>query len=333
MIKARIYYIVILLTSIFLSTVVKHKAMTMLVLILTAVPIVSLILFTGAVLSLKTDIKSSKTKIKRNKTVQVNVTARCGFFLSFAYAHFVKNDKTTLVMCLPFSFVQKAKYTLKCNQIGVKNISADYIKMYDLSGLFCFKKKIKKQGVEVYPNLLKVENTLFSNSGIDSKNVGKGSTKQDNLSVSYIREYTQNDTMRSVHWKLSSKVNKLMAKNYENILQLYSTVIADVSDEKVRDLIIETAVSIVNSSVKNNLSSRIIFADSDCIVTDTNSFAELLSKTVNTDYTKQYDFDSIVGKYFALQGTKTNVTVIAGKNTDTKPLSRYSEFVNLMIVD
>lgn len=333
MFKSRIYYIALLLISCGLSTIIKHKVMTMLLLILITVPVISLILFIGAVCSVKIETNKDVSKIKRGHAVQMKMTARCGFLLSFAYAHFIREGNTDVIMCLPFLSKQRVKYQVECNNIGIKRVSADYVKMYDMSGLFCIKRRIKSQTVAVYPNIIKVKNLDYLNVGVQSQQLGKTSIKKDNLLVSHIREYSQEDTMRSIHWKLSSKMNKLMVKNYESVLELFSILIVDVSDEKTRDLIIENAISIVNNNVEKGLSSRIIFANIDCLVTDNNSYNELLNKTVNTDFSKQYDFNNVIENCFESFNAKCNLVVVCHKETDLQSILNTGRKINVITVE
>ena len=112
--------------------------------------------------------------------------------------------------------------TIECMKAGI----TDYL------GLFYFPKKINKTStVLVMPNLPQVDLTdkmsyvLNEEEGMIYSQERPG---DDATEVFAIREYVPGDKIRKIHWKLTTKSDKLMVKDFSLPIKEKDTVIIDI---------------------------------------------------------------------------------------------------------
>ncbi|HPD01434.1 MAG TPA: DUF58 domain-containing protein, partial [Acetivibrio sp.] len=77
--------------------------------------------------------------------------------------------------------------------------------------------------------------------------------------VSDIRKYVIGDSLRKIHWKLSSKMNELLVKNYESASSTMSAIILDLKknnytveqNAKIEDNLIESSLAVIYYCLNN----------------------------------------------------------------------------------
>jgi uncharacterized protein (DUF58 family) len=119
------------------------------------------------------------------------------------------------------------EYPLQTKDCGVVRIRASSMACYDLLGLFCWHRPVDVQGeLRVYPQELTLHLELEHRP--ETKNFGtmydpykKG---QDVSEVAGLRDYVQGDAIHSIHWKLSSKMDKTIVREFGNPTD-YNTLI------------------------------------------------------------------------------------------------------------
>lgn len=92
------------------------------------------------------------------------------------------------------------------------------LKIYDITGLFCWNVRVKKQGmVQVLPELHDVPVRLtqatrnfYGEADVYDENM----PGHDNSEIFQMREYRAGDRLQNVHWKLTAKQDELMVKDY-----------------------------------------------------------------------------------------------------------------------
>ena len=119
------------------------------------------------------------------------------------------------------TFVSKKELTEHC---GCYSIEVSGISLYDFFRVFRF--KIKNPGVVKIVSLprlfdINAEDYIYSMTGIQESE-GKGKEKSG-TEISLIREYSDGDSIKNIHHKLSSRMSTLMVKEFA----------ADEGDEEV----------------------------------------------------------------------------------------------------
>ena len=158
------------------------------------------------------------------------------------YENIMYDEKETEVVFLEPSEKQDMTYRFmeKMRDCGSVRITLAQMKCYDKLGLFCWKSKpeITREAL-VYPAQIRV-NTQISGrpqttvSGEMYDQTRKG---QDVSEVFGLREYAEGDPLGSIHWKLSSKTDELVVREFGypsnyNILILYD-MMKECNGEKI----------------------------------------------------------------------------------------------------
>lgn len=122
---------------------------------------------------------------------------------------------------------QTYQYPIVLNDCGERNIRITKIEYFDMGKVFRWKKSsADQQRVMSYPPQLRMSLQMTrrpetETSGEMYDPFRKG---QDNSEVSGLRSYIEGDSMGSIHWKLSSKVDELIIREF-GYPSNYSTVI------------------------------------------------------------------------------------------------------------
>ena len=151
---------------------------------------------------------------------------------------------------------------------GSVRLTVLYVKCFDLLGLFCWTKPgSAQQEVLVYPaelqlntQLLRRPETIISGELYDQNRKG-----QDVSEVSGLRDYAEGDSLGSIHWKLSSKLDNLVVREFGypsnyNILILYDLKSSSGEDEisnQRNDAVLAFTSALSRSMVERNLEHNV----------------------------------------------------------------------------
>jgi len=94
---------------------------------------------------------------------------------------------------------------------GVKSIEFE-----DYLGIVKFvHEPISIKEITVYPRLIKLDSLKLKTDYLSESHALSNSRFENTLTFSDVRKYTYGDSMKKIHWKLSSKMNELLVKNFE----------------------------------------------------------------------------------------------------------------------
>ncbi|MCB6367622.1 DUF58 domain-containing protein, partial [Intestinibacillus massiliensis] len=108
-----------------------------------------------------------------------------------------------------------ARLAIKDSKVGTVIISTKEICIYDAFGLFTLKKTdLPDQATMIYPHMW--EAAVHMEKAIETTGDGRRYSTdkpgQDVSEVFALREYAPGDEVRKIHWKLSSKIDKMMVR-------------------------------------------------------------------------------------------------------------------------
>lgn len=138
--------------------------------------------------------------------------------LSFHSEFYGGMQEETHVLSLRSHFDNPLTFPVVLTKSGMYEASVPLLQGYDYLHLFHFKKALDLHAqIRVFPNTQPAEErheALYS-EGFDEF---EESSKSGNVSsnVTDIREYQPGDRLQKIHWKLSSKIDKLMVKENES---------------------------------------------------------------------------------------------------------------------
>lgn len=156
------------------------------------------------------------------------------------------------------SLDSRTSSSVVCNLLsdyaGNIKINLRSIKIYDYLGLFSMRRKLKNTfKAAVLPHYYELESDKASQKNIsivESDNYSPYKSGDDPSEVFAVREYREGDRPQRIHWKLSTKVGRLMIKEFSNPLDCSDILFINLSvPEKVNvlyyiDSILECALSI-----------------------------------------------------------------------------------------
>jgi uncharacterized protein (DUF58 family) len=251
----------------------------LLLLLIVIIPVVSWVLFIISRIGIKILISApNQSRQKQDVTVYTKATNACPvplyrgrLNLHIAYSN-SNIDKEVQVNTYAFLHqAQENKITFVPLHCGIVSIHISTLDTYDYIGLF-HKKYFydSTKSVVVFPELIVAdldkriaEEKEQENECIVTTNI------TENAEVVNLRQYIPGDPIKSVHWKLSVKLDQLICKQYGEYVRKNFYIIVDLSlleDEDFRftlDKIYQATYAIANFYMENQLDASILAWDGD----------------------------------------------------------------------
>lgn len=166
------------------------------------------------------------------------------------------------------------KYALHCPYRGQYTVGADTIHVWDDLGIRYRRKRFKgKITLTVYPEIFLLRD-FDDVKRKEEEQLGLMARDSTDYSDSIeIREYQEQDSMRTIHWKATSRLNKLMSKKYyatqssrlciffDNSLPLFKS--QSLSRFEIVDKLSEACASVCNFFVGLRIPYNFMYAQGD----------------------------------------------------------------------
>ncbi len=177
---------------------------------------------------------------------------------------------------------QTAEYELKSQYCGKLTIQLEQIKFYDHFGIFRIKRRFgTATEVFVLPKSYPLDTGIDTTVNYDEESTtfSKEKPGSDSSELFDIRPYREGDPLRSIHWKLSSKLDELMVKEFslpmdDSVLLLTELMARDM---ETLDTVLEAMVSLCNYLLENRINYRVEWYNAV-----SSSFEKAEIKTVDT---------------------------------------------------
>lgn len=175
-----------------------------------------------------------------------------------------ENDCTFIVNAPAFS-KKEFSYDITSDYIGNLSLNIEKIKFYDYLSLFVFSKKCGfKKIVSVYPSTVNASLKIRSNDRFsgDAQLFSSSVSGDDPSEVFNIREYKEGDKLNRVHWKLTTKTEKYMVKEFslplsDNIFIFLDLKVLDTDKFGYVNSLIKSLISVSESLSKQGISHYI----------------------------------------------------------------------------
>lgn len=140
--------------------------------------------------------------------------------------------------------------------LGIEKIVMnDYFKLFNLTF-----RSIEKQKILVFPLIREIKHLCMENAVSEATESIISFDKFDPSLFSHVRDYQMGDSFKSIHWKLSSKYNHLMTKEFEGNINNKSKIIINSDalpfsfEENVviEEYVVEGTVALVKYLLQNN---------------------------------------------------------------------------------
>ncbi len=241
-----IYLAVVLIAGLFVVMYVDSLSLLLLLVVL-ALPLILLLLLTAARVFTKITVDLPQTVSTRGQAVSVKFNLRNYSIIALPKVRatvFYKGafsdveEKTEISFPLYALTKQIAFCDINSDHVGVVKVEIRDIFLQDYFSLFKFKIKIRKSfEVSFLPEISPVSMDLRPNTllGADSDVFSKSKKGDDPSEVFAIREYVGGDKLNRIHWKLSSKQEELMVKDYSLPINNNIVIVADMASKKSED--------------------------------------------------------------------------------------------------
>lgn len=258
-----LYAAFVVIAGIFVIMYVDSLSLLLFIVTL-ALPILLLLILLLARILTRITVEPPEALATRGQAVSLKINLKNHSFIAlpnlratFTYygAFSSEPEKTEISFPLHALTTQTSSFDIKSEHIGVVKVKINDIYMYDYFRLFRFKYKIKQEyEITFLPEILPVSLDIRPNTllGVDSDVFSKSKKGDDPSEVFAIRDYVGGDKLNRIHWKLSSKADNLMVKDYSLPINNSISIIPELASEKSEnqlndiDAVIETAFNLSN---------------------------------------------------------------------------------------
>ena len=181
--------------------------------------------------------------------------------------YILKDLKNMKLSLMPFS-THEFKYEMPLLYRGRYDIGIKLIKIYDLLGIFSYSfSPFEKKSILVKPRIVNINYKDVPVAHITEGEMSSGYKEIGNDEIKNIRSYVYGDSFRKIHWKLSSKIGKMMVKETSNeldnnvliYLNLQNSFKTDEAKLKDEDCLIEELVAQINYFIKCNIPATLCY--------------------------------------------------------------------------
>lgn len=227
MIRVKIAYLFFLLGLLFFSILYTNYYPVLFLVLALVLPIVLFIIIFNIRKNVMVQIDSLNSIGNKNEKISFEVSLKnnskfpisnCEISLSY-YNNFNDSIENEYIV-IPAD--AGSTQTITCNIIskhcGNIMINIDKIKIYDYIKLFSLRKKVNcRAKVCVLPEIYNLDiniNKGENEVSVDSMSFSKFKSGDDPSEVFNIREYKAGDKLQRIHWKLSTKQQEIMVKEF-----------------------------------------------------------------------------------------------------------------------
>ncbi|MBO4355846.1 MAG: DUF58 domain-containing protein, partial [Clostridia bacterium] len=280
-----LYIALIVFAVVFTQALISSVSAVILVFLI-LIPIISVLYLIIQAYSIKVYLNSDTTEIEKNMPADFSLTVANESPLPYPFLEaMISVTSEDAVRCenqlTRLSLIPFGRYIIKKTPVfryrGSYMIGVTNMYIYDLFRMIRF-----RMDTNLYHEIFVLPRKLYLNVYSASENADEQtetisrSAGNDNTEVNDIRDYIPGDGMRSIHWKLSSKADSLLVKEFAKNNEKQSVIFVDTVsryqkdsekweddiNEFVVDGLIETALALVSHDVTvRNSAVKVIWPD------------------------------------------------------------------------
>lgn len=265
-----------------------------------AVPIVMLIsvLIARKSIDIEFAVKNDTALKKEDFSVQLGVTNRSIFPIGKAeayieYSNLFSNEVNDFSLLMPIQSrnSQNISFRLSSKYCGIVQIKCEYINIYDPLRIFRFKvgKNISTE-VIVMPEGYEISGHVCSTDRVneESNTFSEYKPGDDPSEIFDLRGYNQGDKLNRIHWKLSSKRDEFIVKDYSLPIDIPCMLFLNLQVGleyrlPLYDTLIETLVSVSQFMLENERIHTIVYynAKANAFIEKNISNTDNLAETIH----------------------------------------------------
>lgn len=278
MLLAKILFLMLIIVCIFFYILYMWNFSLVLLVIFIALPVVMLVTALVTKYSTKAEFSvASKTTPKNTSfPVQLCIINNSIFPVGKAEAHIeyyniFNNQINEFELMFPLQALnsQRVTFQLSSKYCGILKIRSAYISIYDPLRIFRFRtgRNITTE-IAVMPEVHEVNGTIsYTDRESEESSVFSENTAGDDPSEVFdLRDYVIGDKLNRIHWKLSSKKDDLIVKDYSMPVDVPCMIFIDLKcyeDSEYTlplfDTLVETFISISQFLIENERIHTIVY--------------------------------------------------------------------------
>ncbi len=181
-----------------------------------------------------------------------------------------ESEKVDLCLSAASKGSSEGSFTVNSDKCGYLRVSIGKILLADIFGFLPVKTLSDSEGkMTVMPDTFEMNISIAMNyvSSMDEEDYSPDKSGNDYSETFQIREYVPGDSLKSIHWKLSDKLDKTMVREaslpvMKNILVFWDKNVSDPSSEEM-DAMAEVTTSLCRALCDEGLSYTIGFTDGE----------------------------------------------------------------------
>ena len=240
-----VVYMILLVAALIFTQALRSTASAVLFVFMLILPVVSFIFVLISRASVRVDVDCDNTRVEKDADVEYEIRIANGSFipLPFLEAHIIVpedggvrcTDRRMMVSLAPGG-VTVIKHKVRFHYRGRYDIGVLDMRVKDVLGLFSAPLDDSvTRTVIVFPRMMELAGAKESATTEVPTDLTRRAITQERSEQANIRAYVGGDALKDIHWKLSSKVDELLVRDYNINDQRHTYVVCDLTAPRLRD--------------------------------------------------------------------------------------------------
>lgn len=276
MVKNRILYSFLYVLSLLFIYFYGGKIPYMLFYTVFLLPFVSIGITSIAFIRFKYIQEMNKRDVVKGEEINYTFSINNEDFFLYPYikVNFYNNDtvfanqfEPKCFSLLPFK-KKSFSYKLCCKYRGDFFLGVKSIEFEDYLGIVKFTHEpVSTKNITVFPRLVKLDSLQLKTDYLSESQSLSNNQFENTMTFSDTRKYAYGDSLKKIHWKLSSKMNELLVKNFEGASQVSSVILLDLKKNSysfeqnavIEDMLIEASIAVMYYCLSNWMPINLIY--------------------------------------------------------------------------
>lgn len=187
-------------------------------------------------------------KLKNNSILPILYATA---YVQLFYEHGDKKECQKVKVCANAKAQDEVELAIVPRHCGLVNVKISKVKIYDYFRIYAMSRKdFGEIALPVWPKKIELEETeskILTQKMEDSERFSKDKPGDDPSEIFDIRTYREGDRLQRIHWKLSSKKNQILVKEYSLPLveQIVLFVVLDWENRETADVVMQKMVCVL----------------------------------------------------------------------------------------
>ena len=239
-----VVYMILLAAALVFTQALRSTASAVLFVFMLILPVISFIVVLIGRASVRVDVECDNTRVEKDADVEYEIRIANGSFipLPFLEAHLIVpedggvrcTDLRMMVSLMPGG-VTEVRHTVRFHYRGRYDIGVLDMRVKDVLGLFSAPLPDSvTRTVIVFPRMMEIAGAKESATTDVPTDLTRRAITSERSEQANIREYVGGDSLKDVHWKLSSKLDELLVRDYNINDQRHTYVVCDLTAPRLR---------------------------------------------------------------------------------------------------